>query len=174
VETLVAIAILTIAIVGPYYAVQRALALSFAARDQLIASSLAQESIEYVRSIRDNNYLNGRAWMSGIDGTYLCYGAAPSRYCTVDPSRGDVHTDSPNNSAMNHYTSVANVPVMNLDDAYLYTHQAGNGAEATRFKRYVRIYELSATEARVVATVSWRTLGADYTIVLQDSLHDWI
>lgn len=178
VETLVAISILAVAIVGPYYAVQRALTLSYAARDHLIASSLAQEAIEYIRSVRDTNYLKGRVWMDGIDpnspgGGYLCYDDAPTRYCHVDPSYGDVHTDSPNNSGMNHYTLVTNVPPLYITSAYLYTN-AATGNTPTRFTRYVQLIEVSPTEVRVEATVSWRTLGVNYTFRLQDSLHDWI
>lgn len=54
---MVAITILTIAVAGPLYAANRAIVAAEISRDQLTASYLAQEGIEYVRSIRDNKYL---------------------------------------------------------------------------------------------------------------------
>lgn len=171
IETLVAIAILTIAMVGPFYAVKTALSLSYVARDQLIASSLAQEGIEYVRSIRDNNYLNGRAWTDGLS-SYTCY-TNPIRFCTLDPSKGDIHTDSPDHSAMQSY-AFGSIPFLMLNNAHLYTHQSGNGAVPTRFKRYVQFQAMSPDEVRVVVSVTWTTFGSTYTVRLQDSLHNWI
>ena len=49
VETLIAISIVTIAISGPMLSASRALIAANIARDQLTASYLAQEGIEYVR-----------------------------------------------------------------------------------------------------------------------------
>src|SRR4051812_12452334 len=88
VETLVAILILTIAITGPYTLVQGVLRSSYIARDELVASALAQEAMEYVRYIRDSNYIytahggTGRGWLYGLDGSTgpNCYTYA----CTVD------------------------------------------------------------------------------------------
>ena len=79
VETLVAIGVLMIAIVGPFTEVEHALTASDVARDQLVGTSLAQEGLEYVLSIRDGNYLYNRAnplaipqrwFVDGLDGQY--------------------------------------------------------------------------------------------------------
>ncbi len=56
-ETLVAVSIVTIAIVAPMSLASQSLTASYYARDQLIASQLAQEAIEVVRHIRDGNIL---------------------------------------------------------------------------------------------------------------------
>src|SRR4051812_30812476 len=58
IETLVAIALLTIAIVAPMTLTTQSLAGAYYARDQVTAFFLAQEAIESVRSIRDNNVLS--------------------------------------------------------------------------------------------------------------------
>jgi prepilin-type N-terminal cleavage/methylation domain-containing protein len=78
VETLVAISILTIAVVGPLGIIGQALHSSYYTRDQVTAYYLSQEAIEYVRNLRDmqsinitNQYLSGTAeaslplWTSG-------------------------------------------------------------------------------------------------------------
>lgn len=106
VETLVAITVLALALVGPFSAVENSLFGSYVARDQLVAAALAQEGVEYIRSIRDNNYLNGRSWVDGFNGYSQCYsssiGVTPSGTCTVDPTIGDFHNTA---TAMEGYSS---------------------------------------------------------------------
>ena len=62
-ETLVAISILLIAVVGPMSIIGRSLPQSAYARDHAIAVNLAQEGIEAVRQKRDSNMLD--KWNSG-------------------------------------------------------------------------------------------------------------
>nr|AQQ75003.1 hypothetical protein [uncultured bacterium] len=57
VETLVAVSILSIAIVAPMTLTMRSLSAAYYARDQVIMSNLAQEGIEAVRALRDANIL---------------------------------------------------------------------------------------------------------------------
>ncbi len=68
VETLVAISILTIAVIGPLGIIAQALHTSYYTRDQMTAYYLAQEAVEHVRNLRDNQglaitkaYLDGTA-----------------------------------------------------------------------------------------------------------------
>lgn len=177
VETMVAIAVLAIALVGPFIAVQNALRASYIARDQLVAAHLAQEGMEYIRSVRDANYLNNRAggWLDGFSAASrdLCYSltsTAPSGVCILDPIRGDFHA-SGQAAAMDEQASHAAAPVLNLDASRRYTQQAGS---ATSFKRTVQITTLSATEIRVTITVSWTTLKQTYSVVVSDTLRDWL
>ncbi len=168
VETMVAITVLSIALVGPYIAVNNALNASYVARDKLIASSLAQEGMEYIRSIRDANYLNGRAsWMTGLSGL-SCYGATPTGYCTVDPSQGDYNT---NPSAIASYSS-ASVPALYLSTTGLYNQQ-GTGTQ-TSFRRYVQLTQISTTEVRVTVMVTWTNARQSYSASVVDTLRDWL
>ena len=174
IETMVAITVLAIALVGPFVAVQSALVGSYTARDQLVASALAQEALEYVRSIRDNNYLNGdRDWMDGLD-SLGCYDN-PTVYCTVDPTRGDLHNA---NDAVAAYTSVApgncasGARCLYLSSAGLYNQQLEGSP--TRFKRVIQIRHISDNEVVVTATVHWVTNNRPYSITVSDTLRDWI
>jgi prepilin-type N-terminal cleavage/methylation domain-containing protein len=172
VETMVAIALLSLALIGPYVAVQNAVQSSYIARDQLVASQLAQEGIEYIRFIRDNNYLSGRAangsygWMHF---PYSCAGASPQNYCTVDATQGDFHTQS---SAVDVYSQIASVPYMKISGTGRYSHQAG-GTD-TKFKRIVRIYTINANEIQIWVQVQWTTGARSYSVTLTDNLQDWI
>ena len=58
IETLVAIAILLVIIVGPMSIAQKGIQNAFFAREQLTAVFLAQEAIEGVRELRDNNAID--------------------------------------------------------------------------------------------------------------------
>lgn len=174
IETLVAITLLAIALVGPFIAVRNALLGSYAARDQLIGSMLAQEGMEYLRSIRDNNYLAGRSWLDGFNASVRdgCYGANPSGVCTLDPTRGDFHADA---SGMLEHANIGAAPVLRLSSTNLYNQQAITSTNvATPFKRTVVITTISATEVRVTITVSWSRSGQNYTTTVTDVLRDWL
>jgi prepilin-type N-terminal cleavage/methylation domain-containing protein len=166
IETLVAISILAVAIVGPFYAIQTAVNSAYAARDELTGTMLAQEGIEYVRSIRDDNYLSGRAWMHF---PYSCAGAAPTNYCTIDATQGDFHTAP---AAVNVYSQVSFIPNLYLSATGLYNQQSQG--TATVFKRYVQITTVSATESDVTVTVLWSTAHQQYRAVLTDKLYNWL
>ena len=57
IETLVAITILTVAIMAPMSLTMQSLSASYYARDQIAAFNIGQEAIESVRAIRDGNIL---------------------------------------------------------------------------------------------------------------------
>jgi prepilin-type N-terminal cleavage/methylation domain-containing protein len=68
-ETLVAISILMLAIAGPLTVAQKGLSGAAYAKDQITAYYLAQDAVEFVRSVRDTNALRGYTGNgSSIDG----------------------------------------------------------------------------------------------------------
>ena len=164
VETLVAITVILTALVGPLYAVQQSLAVSRAARDQLVASSLAQEAVEYVRYVRDSNFLNvlkngsANSWMHGLDGTggsTNCMSAP----CVIDPTQATVSRT---------------ITPLYLSATGLY-NQAGSGT-VTRFTRTVQLAQVagSPAEMTVTVTVTWTQLGQSRTVTVVDRLHNWL
>lgn len=171
IETLVAITLITIGMLGPFQVVQKALAASYAARDQLIASSLAEEALEFTRSVRDRNYLYNaahpstpRSWFYGMDGTggANCTGV---RTCVVDPTQNTIAACS---------GSASTCPVLNLSSTKIYTQASPSGSAPTRFKRSITLTSVSATEMTVSVTVSWQTGTVPYSVTVIDSLHDWL
>ncbi|OHA08412.1 MAG: hypothetical protein A3A44_00210 [Candidatus Sungbacteria bacterium RIFCSPLOWO2_01_FULL_60_25] len=80
VETVVALAVITGALVGPFLLSSRSIFNARYAKSRLIAANLAQEGIEIIRSYRDNNVLAGDSWDAGLDdGSYrvdvICAGS---------------------------------------------------------------------------------------------------
>ena len=170
VETMVAIAVLAIALIGPFLAVDSARDASYVARDELIASSLAQEGMEYVRSVRDDNYLNSRSWMTGLS-SLSCYGSNPgSNYCTVDPTQGDPNIAG--SKAITAYSSLASVHPLYLSSTNLYNQQ--DTGVATRFTRVLQLKFVSATEVQPTVTVYWTSAHQTYSITVTDTLRDWL
>ncbi|HEY0220976.1 MAG TPA: prepilin-type N-terminal cleavage/methylation domain-containing protein, partial [Candidatus Paceibacterota bacterium] len=71
VESLVAISILSLSILSTFTVVSSSLKSSSLAKEQVIAFYLAQEAMEYIKNVRDNNALaslNGGAntWLTGL------------------------------------------------------------------------------------------------------------
>ncbi len=87
IETMVAITILLVTIVGPMEIASKALFSAFYARDQITAYYLAQEGIESLRNFRDVYYLNGfTGWPSFV--TDCSYDGISKYGCKVGASSG--------------------------------------------------------------------------------------
>ncbi len=165
VETLVAITIIAIAMTGPFFAVQQALNASRTARDQLIASSLAQEGIEYVRAVRDTNYLSGRSWLAGFDGTAGELSASANCFtadCVVDPAKRTART------------TITPLYISESGTNALYNQQ--QAGMQTPFTRKVRIANVSGRphEAVVTVTVTWTSRGQTQTVTVRETLNNWL
>ena len=170
VETLVAITIIVIAVLGPFQMVQQGLLASYAARDQLIATALAEEGIEYVRAVRDGNYLYNlanpstpRSWLFGIDGTGGSPNCTTANGCVVDPT-----------GTTNVLVCGATCPVMTVSSGSLYTQQTGSSFTATRFTRKIKLTSISANETQLTGTVTFTTAHTPFTVTVTDNLYNWL
>lgn len=155
VETLVAITILMIAVSVPFFSIQQAITVSNVSRDELIASSLAQEGVEYIYFLRNNNYFQGVSWLTGMNACTGTHG------CTVDPAQNALTA-----------CSSSGCPVLKLSSTNLYTHSGV--FPVTRFTRTVRLTALSATQERVTVTVTWQTARQSYTVTVVENLYNWL
>lgn len=163
IETLVAISLLTIAVVAPMALTTQSLAGAYYARDQVTAFFLAQEAIEGVRSVRDGNILatglgTPTDLMSGIPST------------NGSPFTIDVHTNPVTMTAC----PAGGCPPLQTDGE-LYGYQAG--WTATNFIRSVSATYVPGTTNEVVisATVTWQTAAFQRrTFTLSENLYRWI
>ena len=172
VETLVAVSILTISILGTFTAVQKGLATSYFAKDQVTAFFLIQEAIEQIRNTRDTNGLqsidskstggSGVHWLKGIaelPGDPCSLG----KVCRVDPYTGSLPT----------YCGLegTDCPVIRQDPATgLFGYNAG--WNATRFTRNISIVPVAGNLDEVVieVTVKWVSGSFSKTITVEQSL----
>lgn len=185
IETFIAIMILIVAVVGPLTIAQRALSSSQYAADRITAYYLAQDGIEYIRSVRDGMTLNNTSdnsssvgatnWLGDdgyTDGIAGCFVSSPNtgNGCKVN------YLQNPSITAC----SVGGCGAMYLDNqgsnpSYIYTYSLTNNGvytSPTIFTRTIKITPMALTggtllslnpgngsfnEALVTVTVSWQT-----------------
>ena len=178
VETLVAITVVLLAVLGPFQLVQQSLTSSYIARDQLIATALAEEGLEFIRNLRDANYLYNlenpttpRYWLYGLNTSA---GAEEDCFrtqgCTVDPTR------SAHNEAV--AECVTTCPVLYLNSStQQYTQRALAAYTPTRFTRKVLLEEVegsSDTKVKVTVTVTYTSVHNTHTVTVSDYLYNWL
>jgi prepilin-type N-terminal cleavage/methylation domain-containing protein len=181
IETMIAITILTLAVAGPLVTASRAIVAAQTARDQLIASYLAQEGIEYVRAMRDDEYLaayqagggsiSSTGWNNFLTGTMPGHPGAITQCkastCTLDPTR-----------AMGTGSGFALLPCSGVGCTPLYL--ANNGIYTQQsmgvqkpFTRVIQAFDVSALEERIVSTVSWNFHNIPYSVTATTHLTPW-
>ena len=179
IEAMVAVTVITLAVAGPLVTASRAVVASQIAHDQLIASYLAQEGIEYVRAMRDDEYLRVHtqtnastlAWSDFVTGDPATYAGSVrdcrSTACILDPSR-TMGTGSG--------LALCQVGICALAPLYLDSNgynQQGSGS-ATIFTRTVQAFDVAGgNEERIVSKVTWTSHGYPYAITVTDHLTPW-
>ncbi len=180
VEAMIAVTILVLSIAGPLFTANRALVAAEIARDELTASYLAQEGVEYVRAMRDDTYLSAyqaggsgasaAAWTDFLTGS-SAGSVTPCRtaVCTLDPARS---MGAGSGFALEPCPGGTCSPLYLVNN--IYTEQGGlSGAEVTPFTRTIQVSDISANEVRVVSQVSWTFHGSPYQITVTDHLTPW-
>lgn len=170
VESLVAIAILSISILGTYTAVQNSLQFSTIAKDQITAFYLAQEGMEFIKNVRDENALwsinsvanSGlpRSWIYGLSSatTDPCwYGGSGTgqKTCTIDSNVGFDNAGVV--SCGGGFGSCANIKQDTTTG--LFGYSSGGTWVATNFKREIQFTQNSANEVVVTISIIWTTRG---------------
>lgn len=182
VETMIAVTILTFAVAGPLFTASRAIVAAQLARDQLIASYLAQEGIEHVRAMRDNEYLIAHqqggadvsitAWNNFLTNEFPDVSAITAcrepKICTFDPIENDAAplAQCSNNECTPLY-------LVNNGTTNIYTQQDTLGGTKTPFIRTIQAIDVSPTEERIVSSVSWSFHNLPYSVTVSDNLTPW-
>lgn len=183
VETMIAVTILTFAVAGPLFTASRAIIAAQISRDQLIASYLAQEGIEHVRAMRDNEYLaayrqgganiSSTAWNNFLNNESQDVSAITQcrspKICTLDPvqSSSIPLTTCPDNIC------TAPLYLVNNGTTNMYTQQNTLGGTVTPFIRTVQAIDVSPNDERIVSTVSWSFHNLPYSVTVTDHLTPW-
>jgi prepilin-type N-terminal cleavage/methylation domain-containing protein len=174
IETLVAVAILMIAIAGPLTIAEKALSASIYAKSEMTATYLAQDAIEYVKNIVDTNE-NTKA-QSGVN--WLSYSENGSAFdlstCTVSGS-GPCAIDTIAGT-ISHITSTCSTRLYLSSIGYGCTNPYG--ASSTEFTRYfyltaVPVVGGSGSAYVVTAIVNWpATVAGGGGVTLTDTIFD--
>ncbi|MFZ2523287.1 MAG: type II secretion system protein [Minisyncoccia bacterium] len=162
VETLVAVGILSLSILATFSAVQSGLQYSGLTKEEITAFYLIQESIEYVKNIRDENALltlNGtsRNWLYGITDSAgeACYFG---KTCQLDMNSGTKLSTCSGTCSV--------LKVNTTSGAYGYSGTWAN----TSFVRSITFTQISANEVRMNVTLSWTNRGQAKQIQVSELL----
>ncbi len=162
VETLVAISILLLAIAAPLSLGSQGLSASRVARDQVIATYLAQEAIEFARNIRDANTLAGNMWITDLEECI-------DGLCMLDIPAGEIEA-CPEKAGCD--------PLIFDEETGFYGlggEDPGDGVVITKYTRslYIDIEDQNSNEALLTATVEWQDGLATRSVTVEDSILDW-
>ncbi len=168
-EVIVAIFILTVGVGGSFALIQQTLFTATMAQSRIIAAYLAQEGIEIIRNIRDNNWLEQREspplplWNEGLNSC-----SPPSSCCEADNE-----TDTPSSyPPLTTITGCAfdDLSYLNIDSNGFYSYSHG---EQTKFKRKIFIERISADKMKVVVIVEWQDRGKIHQIEVVEHITNW-
>jgi type II secretory pathway pseudopilin PulG len=171
IEALVAITVMLLSIGGPMAIAQSGIQNTVFARDQIVAFYIAQEGIELIRSVRDDNALQGDSWLNDIAAS--CMSTLP-----VDPSEKGCGIDIDN---MNFIDCAGNAGAA----CNIYYRSSGlssggtrgiyghdSGGQPTIYKRSLKVVTINANEVSIDATVEWLSRGTTKTITVQSRMFD--
>ena len=153
VETLVAISVLLLAIIGPMTIASRGLQSSQFAKDRITAFYLAQEAIEIARWNRDTGALEGDAFSSSISS--YCTDESGTEGCSVRVN----NLNSPFRNCDAGVTDPCRITFVEgplSDTPAFYRH--GTEIE-TKFTRQMWMEEINSHEVEVTAQVTWEDSG---------------
>lgn len=168
IETLVAISLLTVAIVAPMSLVTQSLSTAVYARDQVTSYNLAQEGIEALRTIRDGNVLANALYSEGRD---LLDGIPIGTAFTIDARES---------TAVSAIASCAGACPPLQTDGTLYGYEDGwtnTYFTRTLFAAYVGPASINDGQdaIRISVTVTWRTSNNQTrSFTIYENMYRWV
>lgn len=158
IEALVAIAVLMMALGGPLVLAVSSIGDARASKNKVTAFYLAEEALEYVRNVRDSNFLQRTTetsspkptdWLAGLSNCFSgnCY--------------FDVFISPPSIASC-----VGTCPLMKINNTN--NHYGYTGADSI-FTRYITIVN-SGNEIKVTVTVVWTEHGTTKWVVLTQNM----
>jgi len=144
VEAMVALSVITIAVMGMFTLTSRSISLNRVTADRYVAVNLANEGVELVKNLIDRNIMIDGPWndILGFNGT------------------GSYEID---------YNDLS-LSEINGDENYLYFNPDSSGYY--RFKRIITITNNSPEHIEVISKVYWTSRGGIYDFSVKDDFYD--
>lgn len=185
VEVMVAVAVLSVGLIGAANLITYNISNSAKAINKTIAMNLAQEGIELVRNIRDTNWLQGKfdnsganSWDWGIDGVgnrkYLRFfcGDGSVDNITSTPTGGTEEAKIDNCGADCQIYAYSLGSVKCYSDNFGGSYGGYSGVP-TNFYRLTHIEEVDSNSNIVNVTVKWIDRGQNHYLTMQEILYNW-
>lgn len=159
IEAFIAIAILLSAVTGVMTVSAKGLELTGIARNKITAFYLAQEPIELIHNIRDENRLASRPRADWLFGLSLC-NPGP---CTIDATDRSIAP-----------CGVSACVPLRQEDGTGGRYGYDEDWNPTMFIRTVSIDEFAASrEAKVTVRITWQERAGTKTLILENSILAW-
>lgn len=183
-ETVIALGVILGGIIGPYTLATRGVIASGSSKEKLTALNLAQEGIELVRHLRDNNIIAGQSpWTKGISPAQ---GSDGQQCQDVGWQIGVVQEDG---SSLGELSCYREQPLYYYRHIPLYNNTAQLGGvlgEASVYKRRIYIkHPLEASDLNsfrgvpaseqmlIRSTVEWQHRSVTQSVTLEEVMFDW-
>jgi len=182
VETLIAVTIIVVGLVGAVSLITYAISTLSFVRGKLLASQFAQEGIEMVRNMRDNNWLAGKIatgnWHDGL-GSEI-----PTLYVPALLEKpGEIPTPAGDwklapSIGVNDNNSIV---YFNNDNKFYGQSESGTGfalGSWTRapfnLKRWIQLYyDSDKDRVEITSYVQWQEKGRTHNFEIKDYLYNW-
>jgi len=148
-EVLFSLTVMVLAIFGVFSLLNQIALFSPLTGQRLIASYLAQEGMEIVRNLRDNNKLQGANWSQGLDS---CQAGCEADYLSQS------------------LTSWTGTGRYLKNNGSFYNYAVGSD---TPFKRKITITPEGSDLLKVNVEVFWSEKGRDHSLALRENLYNW-
>jgi prepilin-type N-terminal cleavage/methylation domain-containing protein len=171
IETLVALSIFLISIVGIMTVLSSGLTDINSAKKKMTATFLAQEGIEYVRNIRDTYVLYSGLTSTGwADFNNKLLPCMTGIGCSVDDQYLDFY--NPNMPIENLVLMPCAVNCPLYYDEINGKYNSSEFGVPTTFSRTIKAEQVSQDEVKISATVSWGT--GTQKVTLSENLFNWV
>ncbi|KKP42240.1 MAG: hypothetical protein UR31_C0017G0019 [Parcubacteria group bacterium GW2011_GWA2_33_14] len=158
IELIITIAILSFGILGAYSAFAPFFTLTYNVSYRLTAVYLAQEGLEIVRNLRDNNFINSNNWSDGLLECDLG--------CQLDYKTGTSVESFENQLKLYDPGEFLKI---NSDNFYSY-----DLGDTTKFQRKITINQESGTDVlKVSVIVTWDYNGKPFSFESEGYLYNW-
>jgi type II secretory pathway pseudopilin PulG len=175
VETLVAISIFSLSLIGLMNALGSGIADTNYAKKKITAAYLAQEGIEYLRNMRDTYVLysaTAPAGWTAFNAKLTAASCNGANGCYFDDQTLDF--TNPNKPITNtaFYSCTGTCPLMSYDPTFAkYNYTSGS---SSGFIRTIKTAQTNANETKITSTVYWGQGSGTYSVSLSESLFNWV
>ena len=161
-EVTMALGVITIGLLGVFSLVLQNLSVQRLNKNYMVASMLAQEGLELVRNIRDNNFLDtsGTLWNHKLTSGSNPYLFAID-YTNLNPVSVTGSSD-PNTRLCLNVVGTTN----------FFSHNCGGASTPTIFRRFFTVTN-NADNVEVKADVIWTEKGQTFNYEAVTYLYDW-
>jgi prepilin-type N-terminal cleavage/methylation domain-containing protein len=162
IETLVAISIFTISILGLLSVLTQGVINSKYARQKIVASYLAQEGIEYVRNMRDTYVLYDQNFSQFKNALNNCNGNNNNDACGF-------------NIVFPHVVTRCD----QISNCKLYVNASGgydtvSSGTDSGFTRRIWKENIGSDQIKIHSDVSWTQGSGNYNVTFAEDLFDWV